>query len=145
MDLYLHLCLYGYKEILDSNCCIFLIIYYLKLHIYKMNIYPNSNLSMVVGTQNKWCNTIPNINNTIKIWMNLYGTNRWIINAPIMVESTSIIAILNTLYEWTPSPTLPKYVSSDFPYWHNILIKSIYHLVCLYSFFHQVICNFLHW
>jgi hypothetical protein len=53
MDLYLHLCLYGYKEILDSNCCIFLIIYYLKLHIYKMNVYPNSNLSIVVGTQNK--------------------------------------------------------------------------------------------
>jgi hypothetical protein len=62
-------------------------------------IYPNNNLSNGVLTQNILCNIIPIINNNIKehIYFLLLKNKIFIIKAPINVNNTSNIGILNIL------------------------------------------------
>jgi hypothetical protein len=56
--------------------------------------FPNKNLFIVVSTQNKRCNTIPNKNNTTKTKKKLILNKKLINKAPAIVAITSTMAML---------------------------------------------------
>ena len=70
--------------------------------------FGNKSLSTVVRTQNNLCKTIPSKNETPKTFQNGIANTAEIINAPIIVIITSIIARFANLYEWIPSFGLPR-------------------------------------
>ena len=69
----------------------------------------NSNLSIVVLTQNKRCNIIPRRNSMIAVFLKEYSGNNLLTRyALTIVSKTSTTAMFKNLYECIPLLTSPN-------------------------------------